>query len=135
MGRWRGLVLAGLSGNRMREKRFFGCGRDRLPYPGERKRGRFLGLATAITISLQDLVYFRVGRGHRHGFDLSSLGISLAPFRVPWVGIAPSTMFTQILTGWADRTLSAILAALDTFLNSPVSGTDINRSQLGRGGR
>jgi hypothetical protein len=75
-------------------------------------------LATAVAISSKAIFRAQVGRGTRHFFNPSNLGITTTLLLFPWVGIAAPYQFTEGLYGGWDWVLPAIIVCSGTFLNA-----------------
>ncbi len=58
------------------------------------------------------------GRGSRHYFNPSNLGITATLLLFPWVGIAAPYMFTENLLSWGDWVFPVIIITLGSFLNT-----------------
>ncbi len=58
------------------------------------------------------------GRGTRHYFNPSNLGITATLLLFPWVGIAAPYMFTENLLSWGDWVFPVIIITLGSFLNT-----------------
>jgi enediyne biosynthesis protein E5 len=81
---------------------------------------RLLPFAFAAAVAIGSKAIFRVpaGRGTRHFFNPSNLGITTTLLCFSWVGIAAPYMFTENLFGWADWALPAIIVCSGSFLNA-----------------
>ena len=77
-----------------------------------------IALATAVAISSKAIFRARVGRGTRHFFNPSNLGITATLLLFPWVGIAAPYQFTEGVSGAWDWVLPAIIVCSGTFLNA-----------------
>jgi enediyne biosynthesis protein E5 len=58
-----------------------------------------------------------MGKGTRHFFNRSNLGISLTPVLFPRVGIGPPYHFTEKLVGVGDWVLPGVIICTGSFLN------------------
>jgi Na+-translocating ferredoxin:NAD+ oxidoreductase RnfD subunit len=74
-------------------------------------------MATAVAIGSKRIFRIPVGKGTRHLFNPSNLGITVTLLALPWVGIAPPYMFTENLDGIGDWILPAIIVVSGTFIN------------------
>lgn len=81
---------------------------------------RLAPTAFAVAVAIASKTVFRVpvGRGKRHFFNPSNLGIAVTLLLFPWVGIAPPYQFTENLSGGWDWVLPGIIVASGTFLNA-----------------
>jgi hypothetical protein len=81
-----------------------------------------VAFAAAVAIGSKAIFRVRVGRGTRHVFNPSNLGITATLLLFPWVGIAPPYQFTEgLYHGW-DWVLPAIIVCTGTFLNVRFTG-------------
>jgi Na+-translocating ferredoxin:NAD+ oxidoreductase RnfD subunit len=76
-----------------------------------------IAFATAVAIGSKSIFRIPVGKGTRHLFNPSNIGISTTLLLFPWVGIAPPYHFTENLFGAGDWILPAIIAVSGTMLN------------------
>ena len=76
-----------------------------------------VAFAASAAIASKNVLRVRDGRGTRHVFNPSNLGITLTLLLFPWVGIAPPYMFTENLVGAADWVLPGIIVCSGSFLN------------------
>lgn len=76
-----------------------------------------LAFAVAVAIASKHLVRVPLGRGRRHVFNPSNLGISVTFLVFPSVGMMQPYMFTEGLTGAGDWILPAVIVCTGTFLN------------------
>lgn len=77
-----------------------------------------LAFAVAVAIASKHLLRVPLGRGRRHVFNPSNLGITATLVLFPSVGIAQPYMFTEALTGAGDWLLPALIVGTGTFLNA-----------------
>ena len=77
-----------------------------------------IALAAAMGIASKHLLCVPVGKGMRHVYNPSNLGITLTLLLFPWVGIAPPYHFTENLTGFGDWVLPCVIICTGTFLNT-----------------
>lgn len=77
-----------------------------------------IALAAAVGIASKHLLCVQVGKGARHFYNPSNLGITATLLLFPWVGIAPPYHFTENLTGYGDWVLPAVIICSGTFLNT-----------------
>ncbi len=77
-------------------------------------------IAFAVAVAMGAKAIFRapVGKGSRHFFNPSNIGISVVLILFPWVGIAPPYHFTENLTGAADWMLPGLIVVSGTYLNA-----------------
>lgn len=81
---------------------------------------RLLPIAFAAAAAIASKHVFRVaiGKGSRHFFNPSNLGITATLLLFPWVGIAQPYMFTENLEGFGDWALPGLIVLSGSFLNS-----------------
>lgn len=77
-------------------------------------------IAFATTVAIGSKAIFRapVGKGDRHFFNPSNIGITVTLLLFPWIGIAPPYQFTENLDGIGDWLLPGIMVISGTFLNT-----------------
>jgi hypothetical protein len=68
-------------------------------------------------IASKNIIRARIGKGTRHFFNPSNLGISLTLVLFPWVGIAPPYHFTEKLVGVGNGVLPGVIICTGSFLN------------------
>lgn len=76
-----------------------------------------IAFASATAIASKSLFRVSTGRGSRHLFNPSNLGITATLLLFPWVGIAPPYHFTENLPGPGRWILPGIIVFSGTFLN------------------
>ena len=81
-----------------------------------------IAFATAVGVGSKTLIRVPVGRGVRHCFNPSNVGIAVTLLVFPWVGIAPPYQFTENLSGVGDWILPMVIVASGTFLNTRFTG-------------
>ncbi len=81
-----------------------------------------IAFATAAAIGSKAVLRVKTGRGTRHIFNPSNLGITLTLLLFPWIGIAPPYHFTENLAGAGDWILPAVIACSGSFLNGKFTG-------------
>lgn len=81
---------------------------------------RLAPIAFAVAVAMGGKALFQapVGKGTRHFFNPSNLGISAVLILFPWVGIAPPYHFTENLVGAADWILPGVIVLSGTYLNA-----------------
>ncbi len=77
-----------------------------------------IAFAAAVAIGSKHIFRVRAGRGSRHFFNPSNLGIVTTLLLFRWVGIAQPYHFTENLTGWGDWILPAIIIVSGSILNA-----------------
>lgn len=77
-----------------------------------------VAFATAVAIGSKSIFRAPVGRGSRHIFNPSNIGITAVLLCFHWVSIAPPYHFTENLTGIGDWILPAIIVCSGTYLNA-----------------
>ncbi len=78
--------------------------------------------AVAVAIGSKAIFRIPLGRGTRHFFNPSNLGITITLLLFPWVGIAPPYHFTENLYGLADWILPLLILISGSFINSRFTG-------------
>jgi hypothetical protein len=73
---------------------------------------------TAVAIGSKYVFRAPVGKGSRHFFNPSNLGITATLLAFPWVGIAAPYMFTENLSGAGDWILPGLFVLAGSFLNT-----------------
>lgn len=76
-----------------------------------------IAFATATAIASKSIFRLAAGRGSRHIFNPSNLGITVTLLLFPWVGIAPPYHFTENLPPAGRWILPGIIIFSGTFLN------------------
>src|ERR1700761_562464 len=76
-----------------------------------------IAFASATAIASKSIFRVAAGRGSRHLFNPSNLGITVTLLLFPWVGIAPPYHFTENLPPAGRWILPAIIVFSGTFLN------------------
>lgn len=81
---------------------------------------RLLPIAFAAAVAMGAKTLFRapVGKGTRHFFNPSNIGISMVLILFPWVSIAQPYHFTENLTGAGDWILPGFIVLSGTYLNA-----------------
>jgi enediyne biosynthesis protein E5 len=76
-----------------------------------------IAFATVTAIASKSIFRIAVGKGSRHLFNPSNLGITVTLLLFPWVGIAPPYHFTENLPAAGRWILPGIIVFSGTFLN------------------
>jgi Na+-translocating ferredoxin:NAD+ oxidoreductase RnfD subunit len=76
-----------------------------------------IAFASAAAIASKSIFRVTVGRGTRHLFNPSNLGITITLLLFPWVGIAPPYHFTENLPPVGRWLIPSIIVFSGTFLN------------------
>lgn len=81
-----------------------------------------VAFAAAVAIGSKTVLRAPVGRGRRHFFNPSNLGITMTLLLFPVVGIAPPYQFTERFGGAGDLVLPCVIIVSGTFLNAKFTG-------------
>ena len=73
---------------------------------------------TVVAVASKAIFRVPAGRGTRHFFNPSNLGITVTLLCFPWVGIAPPYMFTENLDRVGDWLLPGLIVISGTALNA-----------------
>jgi hypothetical protein len=77
-----------------------------------------IAFAAAVGVGSKHLLRADTGRGVRHFYNPSNLGITATLLLFPWVGIAQPYHFTENLSGFGNWVLPAVIICSGTFLNT-----------------
>lgn len=77
-----------------------------------------IAFAAAVAMGAKTLFLAPVGKGMRHVFNPSNIGIAAVLILFPWVSIAPPYHFTENLTGAGDWILPGFIVLSGTYLNA-----------------
>ena len=77
-----------------------------------------VAFASGVAIGSKYVFRVWIGRGSRHVFNPSNLGITVTLLLFPWVGIAPPYHFTENVSGAWDWLLPGLIVVTGTFLNA-----------------
>lgn len=77
-----------------------------------------VAFASGVAIGSKHVFRVWIGRGSRHVFNPSNLGITVTLLLFPWVGIAPPYHFTENVSGAWDWLLPGLIVVTGTFLNA-----------------
>jgi Na+-translocating ferredoxin:NAD+ oxidoreductase RnfD subunit len=91
-----------------------------LLYPGGRLAP--IAFASAVAVCSKALLRAPVGRGQRHFFNPSNLGIAVTLLAFPSVSISPPYHFTENVSGAADWLVPAFVLVTGTVLNLKLTG-------------
>jgi enediyne biosynthesis protein E5 len=76
-----------------------------------------IAFASSAAIASKSILRVPAGKGTRHLFNPSNIGITLTLLLFPWVGIAPPYHFTENLNAAGRWILPAVIILSGTFLN------------------